>query len=446
VTWSVDNEAVATIDDNGLLTAVANGDVTVTATANDGSGVTGTLLVTVNIPGTTVWNPAANPASTGLWTEAENWTNGLPLTTSKVVMNVAGAADCVLDAAAVIKQFVLGDNGGNDDVMRIADGGNLTTGEAWSAVAYSTDATLIVEQGGTLSFGQHFWAGMNGNAVVEIYGTVNVAGMYGSAFEAAWTGSGNTSVIDGGVLNLANIHPDQSIPDGSFLDVTNGGIININGDHVAKVQNYITLGRITANGGDATPGVELVDGTTVISVLVIVDVEQITVSGAGGATAISTMGGTLQMSAAVLPEGATDPSVTWSVDDQSIATIDANGLLTAVADGNVTVTATANDGSGVTGTLVVTISNQDDTGIGSAELLAKGLILYPNPAGAVLHFRSTRDVAMISIIDVAGHTLRTIENPSRESSLSLEEIPVGVYMLKVQDLDANTVIRRFVKH
>jgi hypothetical protein len=269
--------------------------------------------------------------------------------------------------------------------------------------------------------------------------------MFGIAFEAGWTGSGNISVIDDGVLNLANIHPDQSIPDGSFLDVTNGGIINIDGDHVAKVENYIALGRITANGGDETAKVELVDGTTVISVLVIVDVEEITVAGADGATTITTMGGTLQMTATVLPAEATDPSITWSVDDEAIATIDENGLLTAVADGDVTVTATANDGSGVTGSLVVTISNQDETGIGSADLLSKGLTIYPNPVGEILNIRSALDVAMISILDVAGHTVRTIEHPGRESSVNLEGIPAGVYMLKVQDHEANTVIRRILK-
>jgi hypothetical protein len=58
-------------------------------------------------------------------------------------------------------------------VLRIADGGMLTTGDTWSTIAYSTDATLIVEKGGTHNFGQHFWAGMNRNAVVKIYGTVN---------------------------------------------------------------------------------------------------------------------------------------------------------------------------------------------------------------------------------------------------------------------------------
>ncbi len=445
VTWSVDDATVATIDANGLLTAVANGDVTVTATANDGSGVTGTLLVTVDIPGTTVWNPAANAESTGLWTEAENWTNGLPLATSKIVLNVEDAADCVLDAPAAINQFVLGDNGAGDDVLRIVDGGSLTTGATWSAVAHSTDATIIVEKGGIVSLGQHFWAGVNGHATVDIYGTVNVAGMYGIAFEAGWNGSGVTSVIDDGVLNLANIHPDQSIPDGSYLDVTNGGIINIDGDHVSKVENYIAQGRITANGGDATPKVEIIDGTTVISVLVIVDVEEITVTGADEATTISTMGGTLQMTADVLPAEATDPSVTWSVDDEAVATIDANGLLTAVSNGVVTVTATANDGSGITGSLAVTVTNQDETGIGSADLLAKGLTIYPNPAGEILNISSSRDIAAISIIDITGNSVREIGNPVKESTISLAGMPAGVYILKFRDHDANTVTRRILK-
>ncbi|MCA1800313.1 MAG: Ig-like domain-containing protein, partial [Actinobacteria bacterium] len=354
VTWSVDNEAVATIDADGMLTAVANGDVTVTATANDGSGVTGELVVTVNIPGTTVWNPAANTESTGLWTEMANWTNGLPLVTSKVVLNVAGAADCVLDTDATIKQLVAGDNGAGDDVLRIADGGNLTTGTDWSSVAWSSDASLIVEKGGTVSFGGHFWASKDAHATVDIYGTLNVANMFGIAFEAAWTGSANVSVIDDGVLNLANIHATQSIPDGSLVDVSNDGVININGDHVAKVENYITLGRITAFGGAGTPVVELIDGVTVITGEL--EVTEITVTGEGGANTITKGGGTLQMTATIVPADATDPSVTWSVNDETIATIDADGLLTAVANGDVTVTATANDGSGVTGELVVTVN------------------------------------------------------------------------------------------
>jgi hypothetical protein len=88
-------------------------------------------------------------------------------------------------------------------------------------------------------------------------------------------------------------------------------------------------------------------------------VTSITVSGAGGATTISVDDGTLQMSVAVLPVNADDKTVTWSVIDGSgTATINSTGLLTALTNGSVTVRAIANDGSGVYGTRVITISNQ----------------------------------------------------------------------------------------
>ena len=59
---------------------------------------------------------------------------------------------------------------------------------------------------------------------------------------------------------------------------------------------------------------------------------------------------TLQMSAEVLPADADDKSVTWSVENGTgEATIDQTGLLTGTSYGTVTVKATANDGSNVTG-------------------------------------------------------------------------------------------------
>lgn len=51
VTWSSDKDAVATVDENGLVTAVAVGTAVITATAKDGSGVTDKCTVTVSVPG-----------------------------------------------------------------------------------------------------------------------------------------------------------------------------------------------------------------------------------------------------------------------------------------------------------------------------------------------------------------------------------------------------------
>ena len=67
----------------------------------------------------------------------------------------------------------------------------------------------------------------------------------------------------------------------------------------------------------------------------------------------------LQLTATVTPSDATNKTVTWSiVNGTGQATINSAGLVTAITSGTVTAVATANDGSGVTGTLVITITNQ----------------------------------------------------------------------------------------
>ena len=74
----------------------------------------------------------------------------------------------------------------------------------------------------------------------------------------------------------------------------------------------------------------------------------------------------------VLPEEATDKTYTWKTSDESKATVDQNGKVTAVAAGTVTIYAEANDGSGVKGNCAVTVTpatitvtiNQSDWGSG----------------------------------------------------------------------------------
>ncbi|NPV91416.1 MAG: hypothetical protein HPY50_11665 [Firmicutes bacterium] len=86
-------------------------------------------------------------------------------------------------------------------------------------------------------------------------------------------------------------------------------------------------------------------------------VTSITVTAAGNAATVAN-GSTLQMSAAVLPADAADKSVTWSVvPGTGTAAIDQNGLLTGTGAGKVTVQAAANDGSGITGSLLITVTN-----------------------------------------------------------------------------------------
>lgn len=60
---------------------------------------------------------------------------------------------------------------------------------------------------------------------------------------------------------------------------------------------------------------------------------------------------------AVTPDEATDKTYTWSSDATDVATVDENGVVTAVAAGTAHIRATANDGSGVYGECTVTVSD-----------------------------------------------------------------------------------------
>lgn len=70
------------------------------------------------------------------------------------------------------------------------------------------------------------------------------------------------------------------------------------------------------------------------------------------------MGQTLQLTATVLPEDATDKTVVWSSSDDDIATVDEDGLVNAISIGEAVITATCGD---VNATCVVTVTN--DSGI-----------------------------------------------------------------------------------
>lgn len=85
---------------------------------------------------------------------------------------------------------------------------------------------------------------------------------------------------------------------------------------------------------DKSDSIEVVKENTIF-------VQSLTISG----TDIST-GVTGQMTATVLPIDANKKEVVWSTSDGTIATISSTGLLTALKNGQVTVTASSTDGSG----------------------------------------------------------------------------------------------------
>ncbi|CCJ98357.1 phage tail protein [Cronobacter sakazakii] len=80
-------------------------------------------------------------------------------------------------------------------------------------------------------------------------------------------------------------------------------------------------------------------------------------------TALSVaVGATSPIKASVTPENATNKALNWTSGDEAIATVDASGVVTGVAEGGpVDVTATAADGSGVSAFCAVTVTAEKRT-------------------------------------------------------------------------------------
>ncbi|MBO5509382.1 MAG: Ig-like domain-containing protein, partial [Lachnospiraceae bacterium] len=64
----------------------------------------------------------------------------------------------------------------------------------------------------------------------------------------------------------------------------------------------------------------------------------------------------VQLAARIEPEGATVQDVTWSSSNPAVATVDANGKVTAVANGTTIIKATSNDNEAVYGVKEITVS------------------------------------------------------------------------------------------
>ena len=99
---------------------------------------------------------------------------------------------------------------------------------------------------------------------------------------------------------------------------------------------------------------------------------------------LTSKGQTTQLSAIVLPSNAENKSIVWSTSNASVATVDNNGVVTAVANGNATITASAVDGSGKNGScnVVVEIPNENLETItiegGKSNSVSIGKTFYPD--------------------------------------------------------------------
>lgn len=126
------------------------------------------------------------------------------------------------------------------------------------------------------------------------------------------------------------LEPADTTEDDVTLSVADESVAKLEGDKLVAIRDGTT--KITATSGIVK---------TSAKVTVTTKVEQITLDSNEG---VLTVGNTHTIKATVFPEDATDKAVTWKSSDESIATVDAEGNVTAKDTGNVTIMAVNSDG------------------------------------------------------------------------------------------------------
>lgn len=126
------------------------------------------------------------------------------------------------------------------------------------------------------------------------------------------------------------LEPADTTEDDVILSVADESVAKLEGNKLVAVSDGTT--KITATSGIVKTSAKVTVGKAI---------ESITLDSNEG---VLTVGNTHTIKATVFPEDATDKAVTWKSSDESIATVDAEGNVTAKDTGNVTIMAVNSDG------------------------------------------------------------------------------------------------------
>ena len=195
---------------------------------------------------------------------------------------------------------------------------------------------------------------------------------------------------------------------------TNVATVDANGLVTAKAEGKVTITATAKDGSNSSGSITL----TVLSI----PVTSIQLS---ADTTSLKIGETAQIHATILPEDAEDKTLTFTSANPDVASVDAKGLVTAKTVGSTTITATAKDGSGVSATIIFTVTKQPDT---PKPLPQKGTIVNIKP----FKFCITASTSSKKTVAVTKFT----DNKSSKMTIP-STIQIEGYTYKVTEISAN---------
>ena len=317
VTWSSDKTDIATVDENGLVTAVKEGTANITVTTEDGSKKA-TCVVTVTAK------------------EEQVAVTGVKLNKSKTTIKVGETEtlEATIDPA----------NATNKNITWSSTDGTVATVDETGKVEAKKAGTATIKV-----------TTADGNHVAECTVTVEAATV---EVESISLDKEELSLEEGATATLfATVKPENATDNTVTWTSSNEEVATVENGVVTAVRASETPVTITATAG----GKEATCTVTVTAKTVAVESVTITGTGVENKKATMTAGEEIELTATVEPINATNKTITWSItsDPNEAVTLKSNGntaTVKALEAGTATITATATGGTNIKDTITITVN------------------------------------------------------------------------------------------
>ncbi|MEG2792679.1 MAG: Ig-like domain-containing protein, partial [Bacilli bacterium] len=368
VDWSSSATNFATVDATGLVTAVAPGESTITAKAGD---KTDTCKVTVTAAPIAVTSVEVTPAEATLEVEATQQLTVVVLPETATVKDVAWTSNKDTVATVSTTGLVTAISEGTATITATSGDFSDTCVVTVKPKVIPVDSVKVTPATATLEV----------DAKKQL--SVEVLPANATDRKVTWTSSNSdfATVVDGLVTAIAKGEATITATAGAFSSTCVVTVkpkvipvesITVEPTSVSieeKQTQQLTATVLPDNATDRT-----VTWTSSISTVATVDAAGLVTALIPGDTIITATAGdktatcavkvtaapipvdsvtitpasvtieashTEQLTAKVLPANATDPTVAWTTNNAAVATVDSNGLVTAIAQGSAIITATA---------------------------------------------------------------------------------------------------------
>ena len=296
VVWSSSHPDFATIDANGLVTALSSGTTQITATSG---GVSTTRPVFVVL---------AQPAARIVLniSEATLTTIGQTVQLDALVYDVDGVAIPGAQVAWSSSQAAVAMVGDNGMVSAVSDGTTLVTATSGNVSTFATIHVVVEREAVSITI---------------------------TPSSATLTSVGETVQLEAVVYDV-----DGAVIPGALVEWTSSGpaVATVDANGLVTAVSNGTV-QITATSGEVKAGA---------TIIVELEAGSITVNPASAT--LTSVGQTVQLEAVVYDIDGTvipDAPVEWTSSDPAVAKVESGGLVTAVSNGSVQITATSGHAS-----------------------------------------------------------------------------------------------------